>query len=308
VREPLTLQNFRALRYTPGKPQHAASGLVHVRAGSGLVRWGDGFAVVQDDVGGIALIRGDEVRLVRLLPVSEGEGLKANKADFEAATVLPDGRLLVIGSGSSKGPRRKRMVALTLDFATRVFDASALYDALAAGLSGAELNIEGLFVRGDGLLFVQRGNGAGGKNALCEVELARFLAWFDGHTKEPPPVRRVAPLELGRMGNVALGLTDATLTDDGRVFVLVGAEDSPDAYQDGAILGAWLGRLEARGGDGDKTLGVELFAIHEGQALTKLKLEGLAWLGREGRQDRFAVVADQDDPEVPVVWAELVLG
>lgn len=304
--EPLTLQNIRSLRYGVGK---SPEGLPHVRAGSGLVRWGGGFAVVQDDVGGIALIRGDEVRLVRLLPFSEGEGLKANKADFEAATVLPDGRLLVIGSGSSKGPRRKRMVALTLDFTTRVLDATALYEALAAALSGAELNLEGLFVRGDGLLFVQRGNGAGGKNALCEVELARFLAWFDGHTKEPPPVRRVAPLELGRMGNVALGLTDATLTDDGRVFVLVGAEDSPDAYRDGAILGAWLGRLEVREGvGGENTLGVELFAIHEGEALTKLKLEGLAWLGREGRQDRFAVVADQDDPEVPVIWAELVFG
>lgn len=310
--EPLTLEKLRALHYTAdhhARAPHPGPRPAHVRAGSGLVRWGGGFAVVQDDVGGVALIRGDEVSLVRLLPHAENEGVKAFKADFEAATVLPDGRLLVIGSGSSAGPRRKRMVTLTTAFAAQVFDASALYEAFAQALGGAELNIEGVFVLGDAVIFVQRGNGAGGKNALCEVELAGLVDWLDGRRRDAPPIRRCAGLVLGTVGGVPLGLTDATVTEDGRVFVLVGAEDSPDAYRDGAILGAWLGRLETRDGEGgEKTLGVELFAIHDGDGLTKLKLEGLAWLGREGRQDRFAVVADQDDPEVPVVWGELVLG
>lgn len=312
MREPLTLQKLRALHYTADRhaqAPHPGPRPAHVRAGSGLVRWAGGFAVVQDDVGGVALIRGDEIRLMRLLPHSEHEGQKAHKADFEAAVVLPDGRLLVIGSGSSAGPRRKRMVTLTTGFEARVFDASALYEAFARHLGGAELNIEGVFALGDAMIFVQRGNGAGGKNALCEVELVGLVDWLDGRRASAPPVRRCAEVELGHVGGVPLGLTDATVTDDGRVFVLVGAEDSPDAYRDGAILGAWLGRLEARTGEGrEKTLGVELFAIHEGEALTKLKLEGLAWLGREGTHDRFAVVADQDDPEVPVVWAELELG
>lgn len=311
MREPLTLQKLRALRYTAapsGQAEKLGPRPAHVRAGSGLVRWAGGFAVVQDDVGGVALVRGDEVSLVRLLPHTEREGEKAHKADFEAAVVLPDGRLLVVGSGSSAGPRRKRMVTLTTGFAARVFDATALYEAIARALGGAELNIEGVFALGDALIFVQRGNGAGGKNALCEVELSGLVEWLDGRRPDAPTLRRCAEVELGRVGGVPLGLTDATVTDDGRVFVLVGGEDSPDAYRDGAILGAWLGRLETRDGEGgEKTLGVELFAIHDGDGLTKLKLEGLAWLGREGRQDRFAVVADQDDPEVPVVWAELVV-
>lgn len=287
------LERARSLRFTD-HPDHG-----HVRAGSGLVRWAGGFVVVQDDVGGVALVEGDKVSLLRVWatdPTSlANESAKALKADFESATVLPDGRLLVFGSGSTH--RRTSIVVVTTDLEARRVDGTALYDSLRAVLNGAELNIEGVAVCGRHLVFGQRGNGAGALNALCEVELAVFLAWLEGGPV--PVVVSTRVLDLGRVGGVPRGLTDLAVTDEGRLFVLVGAEDSPDTYRDGAILGSWIGQVEGSS--------VDLVEILDGDTPTHLKLEGLTWLGHEGPQDRFAVVADQDDPEVPVVFAELLV-
>ncbi len=122
---------------------------------------------------------------------------KKTKRDFEAMTTLPDGRLLLLSSGSdisklAKGKTSYRNRAILVDPTTRrmeAFDVSAFYLALqnekdvvgaetAEGIS--ELNIEGVGVRstpaGYVISFAHRGNMNGnGHNAIVEFPLDSWM-------------------------------------------------------------------------------------------------------------------------------------
>jgi hypothetical protein len=119
----------RSLRFAGADEARDLPG--HVRAGSGLRRWGERLVVVQDDVNALALLderAGTVTPLV--LPAgaggrrhfSERRGNKAAKMDLEACVVLPDGRLLAIGSGST--PAREHLVVVDADHHVRVVDAA----------------------------------------------------------------------------------------------------------------------------------------------------------------------------------------
>ncbi len=293
----------------------------HVRAGSGLCRWGERLVVVQDDVNALALID-DRTGVVTplLLPAdvdgrrqfSERRGNKASKLDLEACVVLPDGRLLAIGSGSTAA--RERLVVVDHEQRVRVVDGEALYEQLRAraDFAGSELNLEGAVVVDRRLRLFQRGNGAvlAGRapaNAVGDLELSVFLSWLDG-AGPPPRLAAVLQVDLGEVNGVAFGFTDATALPDGSVVFLAGAEDSPDTYRDGAVLGAKVGLLDA-----ERVVLAEIFDA-SGQP-TPLKLEGLALarqvdgagLSAAGGLE-LVVVADMDNPDVPAVMASLAWG
>lgn len=149
---------------------HRALGLPpYVRAGSALRRWGQRLVVVQDDVHALAVLDGlvGDVRALALPPGTDGKrvfselaGNKALKMDLEASVVLPDGRLIALGSGSS--PARERVVAVAPDEQVTAIDGTDLYAGLRryVEFSGSELNVEGAVALGDELLLFQRGNGA----------------------------------------------------------------------------------------------------------------------------------------------------
>jgi len=283
----------------------------HVRAGSALRLWGQRLVVVQDDVHALALL--DEVSGVvtalALPPGADGRrtfgdaiGNKGLKMDLEACLVLPDGRLVAFGSGST--PRREQLVVVDRDLGVRVVAGSDLYAGLRAraDFSGSELNLEGAVVSGRSVLLFQRGNGARVAglepvNATGELELGAFLAWLDGGPT--PHLVNVRQVDLGAVAGVRFGFTDATALPDGRVAFLAGAEDSPDTFRDGEVVGCRFGLI-----DGEA---IHVADITDVQGLpTRLKLEGLEWRAR--RDDgswEFAVVADMDRPDLPAVLATL---
>jgi hypothetical protein len=86
------------------------------RSGSALRRWGPARVIIQDDVNALALAHSSTEIAPLLLPRGEGGrrrfdaslGNKRHELDLEAALVLPDGRLVVFGSGSL--PVRRRLV------------------------------------------------------------------------------------------------------------------------------------------------------------------------------------------------------
>ncbi len=353
----------------------------HVRAGSGL-RWFEGqLVVVQDDVNALARVAwrrdlgGPETATPLVLPAGPGglrhfsaaRGNKADKLDLESCAVLPDGRLLVLPSGST--PARERLVVVAPGGTPVVHDGAPFFAALRGRVdfAGHSLNLEGVAVSHDQLWLFQRGNGArpaegasdaapgrtgcgarrtpGPVSAVGRLPLAAFLAWLDG-AAAVPTLDRVWPVDLGSAGGVAYGFTDAAPLPDGRIAFLAGAEDSPDTFHDGAVLGARIGLLSpealpapgparddsaaasgakpdegavvqpagtrssgAVGPGGARSGGaVELADIvgPDGQP-TALKLEGLVFdRVTEDGALSFLVVADMDDPEVPALIAPLV--
>lgn len=291
----------------------------HVRAGSGVRRWGERLVVVQDDVNALALLDERAGTVTPLaLPAGEGgrrhfserRGNKAAKMDLEACVVLPDGRLVAFGSGSTAA--RERLVVVDVERRVRVVDGGALYARLRGrpDFAGSELNIEGAVVVGGRLRLFQRGNGAvvrgmAPTNATGDLDLGAFVAWLDagpGAPSLPPSFIDVSSVDLGRVGGVPFGFTDAVALPDGRVVFLAGAEDSPDTYGDGAVLGARVGVL-----DGEGVVLAEV--LDERGGPSALKLEGVELVGvAPSGAIELVVVADMDDPDVAAVMAPLVWG
>jgi hypothetical protein len=299
------LHELRPLRYADGEDR-ASDRPGHVRAASAIRRWDGRLVLVQDDVNVLALHDAHGRVEPRLLPWGEGRrrvfddalGNKHAKLDLEAGLVLPDGRFVALGSGST--PRRERVVVAWPDGRVHLRDATAMYAALRAEpeLAGSELNLEGATTLGGRLLLFQRGNGAPTTtaepvDAIGELDLAAWIAWLDGRA-ELPPLLRVTQYDLGRVDGVRLGFTDATALPDGRVAFLAVAEASPDAVRDGEVVGCRVGVID---GDDVRTCDV----LDEHGVPTRLKLEGLEPADAAGADGalRLWVAVDMDRPEHP---------
>ena len=116
----------------------------------------------------------------------EASGTKALKPDLEAVVPLPDGRTLVLGSGST--PARMRSVLLSPE-AVVVAGLAPVYArvAQALGVPPERLNLEGACVvdgDADGVLrWFQRGlPSAGTPTASVDVGLDQVLAAVSGRS------------------------------------------------------------------------------------------------------------------------------
>ncbi len=141
---------------------------------------------------------------------------KKTKKDFEASTTLPDGTLLVVGSGSemlkvAAGKRSYRSTAIVFDPATESttrYDLLELYKRLHARAeivgpefegNAPDLNLEGVTVRPDPqqanqylLSFFHRGNANGnGHNAVVEFDYEEFRGALDASTVSAPDLASV---------------------------------------------------------------------------------------------------------------------
>ncbi|MCO8271719.1 hypothetical protein M1L60_14070 [Actinoplanes sp. TRM 88003] len=274
-----------------------------VRAASAVAPFGDGWLVVQDDATHAAWVRAGSVTPVRVVPAVDGlevfssvAGTKHLKPDFEAAVAVPSGGVLLLGSGSTAVRTR---VALVTAGEPVVADRPALYAAVAdcLDLPAGQLNLEGACLVGGRMRWFQRGNlVAGVPSASVDVDLAALLGATEAGPSALSGVRRY---DLGLARGVALSITDAVALPDGKVLVSAAAEDTPNAVDDGPVVGAALALLD------DETV----VAVAELPAVDGVvpKVEGLAV--REILPDgvRLLAVVDVDDPLVPSRALEITL-
>lgn len=312
------------LFYADGSsPEHDRP--AHVRSASGLVRAGDHVAVIQDDANFVALAdpATGQARAITLPAGQAGlrqfddlRGNKRFKLDLESCVTLGDadggGMLVAFGSGST--PLREKIVLVRgaaspdrePDPDVRVVDASALYTLLRAevGFSGSELNVEGAAVATGVLRLFNRGNGAPHGdlqpvNAMCDVDLAAFLAFLgDPATAPPPPPREVTQYDLGAIDGLPLTFTDAA-ERGGAILYAAAAEASPDATRDGPVAGCAIGIIQ--GGEARYAVVEDSRGDHYAG-----KIEGI--LPHPADPVRLWVVIDRDDPGAPSELLEVVLG
>jgi hypothetical protein len=316
-RSPVPLQPLGTLSLTaPTQNQRQP----FIAAASGLVRHGNYFFVVADDELQLGIFSMPKLQLSKIpssaiqpgtmwpllpgqLPL-EPTARKRVKPDFEALTLLPPtshwphGALLILGSGSTL--QRNRAVLLTLDaqglpaqMPPLLLDFTPLYSALAREFG--IVNIEGATTQYRNnvgqLLLLQRGNSKNGSNAIVYLDLAKLLVTIasinSGHTEIGASVLRDIELySLGAIDGVALSFTDATCLPDQQLLALAVAEDTDDAYTDGATLGSCLCRF-----DRDNRL---LATI---PLTNTAKTEGIAvWQHGPGLDTLLAFVTDADDP------------
>jgi hypothetical protein len=293
------------LWFGPGSP---------VRAASAIAAFGDGWLVAQDDATHAAWLRPDGITAVRVVEPVEGhdtfgsaEGTKHLKPDFEAAVALGPGGVLLLGSGSTAARMRASLVTGPGAFTTA--DLTPVYRrvAEALGLPLERLNLEGATRVGDRLRWFQRGNSAAGvPSAAVDVDLAALLALLPllpaGPAAQAAQAERAGLVEragrvevggarrydLGAVRGVALAVTDAVALSDGRLLVAAAAEDTPNAVDDGPVVGAAFALL-----DDDRVLAVA--AVPDGPS-GPYKIEGLAVRGPAPGGVSLIAVVDADDP------------
>jgi hypothetical protein len=249
------------------------------RAGSALVFHAGRLVVIQDDALSVVVV--DPRAATSEQIALEGDGgptQKSKKPDFEAAFLGLGSSLTILGSGSS--PARRRAAQLDLDKRrAAISDLGPLYDAVAAAISGLP-NIEGALLQGGVLRLFHRGAG-GSPSVIVDVD-AEVLAMG------PARVLGVCAVDLGLASGVPLHFTDATLVR-GRAVYLAVAEDTPNAIDDGPIVGAALGVLE--GGAARHAM------LHEASGEPSVrKLEGIA---EDPATGVLYAVSDPDDPDKP---------
>ncbi|MDB5099587.1 MAG: hypothetical protein JWM80_4008 [Cyanobacteria bacterium RYN_339] len=253
-----------------------------VRAGSGLAWHGTRLVVVQDDAFAVAIVDPASRAVTHLPLVGAGAALpKAEKPDFEAVFADGGGCLVLVGSGS----KPNRCCWATLDLAAgavKLTEHPALYAAIAEALGGPP-NLEGAVVAGNRLRLFHRGDGAGnGTNVVLD------LPW-DPETGAAPRVVERRAFDLGAVAGVALTFTDATCLPDGRILYLAAAEDTPNAVDDGRVVGAAIGILA-----GDAVRWAPLLEADGSPSVRKIEGVALAADGLGGY-----LVTDADDPALP---------
>lgn len=230
--------------------------------------------------------------------------------DLEACvtTIAMDGGpiLVAIGSGSSRA--REQIVIVQGDSRPRIIGAAALYEALRANASfaGSELNIEGAaFLPGGVLRLFQRGNGAprGDRrpvNATGDLDWGVLWSFLNEEERaRPPALCNIVQYDLGQTEGIRFTFTDATLAGSGAIVYLASAEDSPDAVQDGEVLGTSIGLIET-----DRARWTHLLD-ERGQKL-KEKAEGVAL--DPGNPSCAWLCIDPDDPDRPSDLCEVELS
>ncbi|CAN7690338.1 DUF6929 family protein [Rhizobium sp. LjRoot254] len=272
-------------------------------AASGLVCIGSTAYVVADDelhLGVFSTASPEPGSLIRLfdgaLPDAKAER-KRRKPDLEALALVPafrgfpHGALMAFGSGSRQNRCLGALLGLDAGGAVsgppHQLDLAPILGPLGGAF--AELNIEGAVVAGDELRLFQRGNKRHAENAIVHYPLSQVM---DGLWQARPDAiepSAIDRLNLGLIDGVPFCFTDAAALPNGDMVFCAVAEDTEDAYRDGACIGAAVGII----GNAGHLLSLKRLD-------RPYKVEGIS-AQPDGDRLNLLLVTDADDPAIPAL-------
>ncbi len=258
-----------------------------VSAASGLVAAGGRIYVVADDDLALHVYGRDGVAEGKL-PLFPGElpdehaQRKVEKPDLEALFVLGPELLCALGSGSRPNRNVGVIIPLLVPDAVERVDLGGLYEAMARQVR--RLSVEGAALSGDVLRLLHRGR----DGMVFDIDVEGFLAAaagarpFDGGL-----IRAARRADLGAIGGVPLGFTDASPLPDGRIVFSAAAEETDDPYLDARVAGCAIGILDADG------------RVDAVEAIDPpAKVEGIHAQPAAGDAIDLLLVCDADDPKI----------
>ncbi len=222
-----------------------------VPSASGIIKFKTDFYVIGDD--SPYLFHIDEnfdllskTQIHSSEKLRDGKFLKIDKPDFEAMEMLSETEILIFGSGS-KSPERDVCVLVEIgkEITYKKFDISLFFSHLKnmEVMQGYELNIEGLACDGDMLYLLNRG-----RNIIFSFSCIEFIAYCKTGSSFPIPKTNLFPLP--KINGLEAGFSGATTFKDKPYLIFTAAvEDTPNAYDDGDILGSFIGVIKMKNGE-----------------------------------------------------------
>ena len=246
-----------------------------IGATSGLILLNNSLFIISDNSSFLYeyLILENQLNKIKLDQNSQENTIKKDKLDFEAIT-LNDNKLYLFGSGSTK----KRENRYSFDLKSKEIkhkDLSKIYQKLKQniGISDDELNIEGAFFIQKKLYLFQRGNGDNSQNGIFVKDENKNINF----TK----------ITLPKIQEIEAAFTDAILIDD-KIYFLAAVENTTSTYNDGEILGSFIG-----------CLALNSFELQFCQQISEThKFEGLTFYSQSENNINFLLCEDNDTEEL----------
>lgn len=208
--------------------------ILGIGATSGMVFESDSLFLISDSSSFLYEyhLKTEKLNKIEILENSQESIAKKDKPDFES--ILKNGdSILVLGSGSTE----KRMITASYDTKTKksiTTDLTYLFEKISqsSGVTKENLNIEGVINYKNKWLLFQRGNGSASQNGVFVLEESLIN----------PCLIKYVPIILPEEKGVRATFTDAVLVE-GKIYFLAAAEDSNSTYEDGVVLGSWVGAI-----------------------------------------------------------------
>tara|TARA_R110002126_G_scaffold120153_2_gene261249 strand:+ start:49 stop:885 length:837 start_codon:yes stop_codon:yes gene_type:complete len=213
---------------------------------------------------------------------------KSEKPDFESITHFQD-TLYIFGSGST--PKRNTMIEFDLNQKKKI-KSSNLVDLYAlmqsfGGIKPEDFNLEGAVYDGNNWYLFNRGNGSSNKNTLFTLHAKKISDEFSLLSND---------YKLPKIKGVRSTFTDAVLVND-KIYFLATVEDTKSTYDDGTILGSFIGRIDLETMKIDFTK--KISSTH--------KFEGITVFSNTTNKIEFLLCEDKDTDELKTGIYKLVL-
>lgn len=278
--EPLTIESFKNLTEIP--------------SASGVEVYDNEIWMVGDD--NPFLFQYDkDLNLIQKYKISDADSMinnrvvKTQKADFESLAVFQN-NLLILSSGS-KTISRDTIFVFNLDKKQlkRKINVRTLYNQfLNIGNfdSLQQVNIEGLAYAKDHFFIINRGN-IGHKNIIFKIEKEDFLSYL---RESKIPDIETLNFSLPDIDAYESGFSGACFSKDGAyLFFTSSVEATRDVYQDGEVLGSFIGRINLT------TNQINYWPLKKNDQFVKTKLESISIIEQKSDYVRLICTSDNDD-------------
>lgn len=223
---------------------------LNVPSASGIATSENGYFAIGDDSPFLFFLDKDfnvsSKSPVYSLEKLEGETIpKKFKPDFEAMEMISENEIIVFGSGSLS-PERDVFLMITLgdSIAVKEYNITPFYQELKnlPILDHQELNIEGVAFRDGQLYLFNRG-----RNVVFAFVYSEFVQYLEG--SKPFPAHTATLFDLPEINGIPSGFSGATtFSDQPYILFTSSVENTANAYDDGAILGSFVGMIDISNG------------------------------------------------------------
>lgn len=222
--------------------------LPDVPSGSGIIKVKNNYFAIGDDYPFLIKLNSAfkvkaKIPLLNTADYPVGRIIKSKKADFEAIEKISEKEFVIFGSGSNS-PHRDVFVRILMRNPIKIekFSSTEFYTRLKSLkiLEDSELNIEAVAFRSGRIILFNRK-----KNILLNFDYSTLLLYLEGSCSFPEP--EITQFNLPKINGIEAGFSGATaLKNEAKIIFTASVENTPNAYEDGEIMGSYIGIIDIK--------------------------------------------------------------